>query len=41
MESEAKAYLYTAISVLITIAVYNTFVKRYTPTGVRNLIGLG
>jgi hypothetical protein len=39
--SEFKAAAFTMLIVLLTIAVYNSLLKCYTPQPIRNIIGLG
>lgn len=38
---DVKKYLISAVVILITIAVYNSFLKSFLPTGVRSIVGLG
>jgi hypothetical protein len=37
---EFKKYLMTGLVVLIVIAVYNSLLKGFLPTSIRNMIGL-
>lgn len=39
--SKIEAYAMTGLSVLITLVVYNLFLKAFLPTGIRNAVGLG
>ena len=41
MSADVKKYALMGAVVLITLAVYNTFLKTYAPTGLRTMIGLG
>jgi hypothetical protein len=41
MKSDFEAFGATALVVLLTLILYNSFVKAFTPTPIRNLIGLG
>lgn len=38
---DAKKYALMGVVVLITLIVYNTFLKTYAPQGLRTMIGLG
>jgi len=37
---EFKKYLMTGLVVLIVIAVYNSLLKNFLPTSIRNMVGL-
>jgi len=38
---EFKKYAMTGLVVIIVIAVYNSLLKSFLPTSIRNMVGLG
>lgn len=38
---DIKKYVISGLVILATIAVYNSFLKGFTPTSIRSMIGLG
>jgi hypothetical protein len=41
MESKIKPWLMTGVGVLVTLIVYNLFLKSFMPTTIRTWINLG
>jgi hypothetical protein len=39
--SEFKSYAKTGLVIILVIAVYNSFVKSFLPTGIRTIVGMG
>lgn len=38
---DLKKYVISGLVILVTIAVYNSFLKALLPTSIRSMVGLG